>query len=125
MTLSLTAVSVATSASNKSVTFSQSKDSFPFIGGLRRWIDGQTFAGVGINWIGNVVAPVGAVGTVSGGIVGFMSGRHVGRWLFAALLVAAERMLTRPVQKRVREYWSSIPGGEAMVSNWNELLPTD
>src|SRR6516165_10148277 len=42
-----------------------------------------------INWIGNVVAPVGAGGAVFGCIVAFMSGRHMGRWLIAAAALLA------------------------------------
>ena len=53
-----------------------------------------------INWIGNVVAPVGAGGAVFGAIVGFMSGRHVGRWLMAAAALLAVSGLTR-----LLEFW--------------------
>src|SRR5438128_2424935 len=34
-----------------------------------------------VNWIGNVVAPVGAGAAVFGAVVAFMSGRAFGRWL--------------------------------------------
>ena len=37
-----------------------------------------------INWIGNVIAPVGAGGAVVGAIVSWLTGRGYGRWLFAA-----------------------------------------
>jgi hypothetical protein len=53
-----------------------------------------------INWIGNVVAPVGAGGAVFGAIVAFMSGRHMGRWLIAAIALLAVSGLTR-----LLEFW--------------------
>ena len=53
-----------------------------------------------INWIGNVVAPVGAGGAVFGSIVAFMSGRHMGRWLIAAAALLAVSGLTR-----LLEFW--------------------
>ena len=37
-----------------------------------------------INWIGNVIAPVGAGGAVVGAVVSWLHGRGVGRWLAAA-----------------------------------------
>ena len=53
-----------------------------------------------INWIGNVVAPVGAGGAVFGSIVAFMSARHIGRWLIAAAALLAVSGLTR-----LLEFW--------------------
>ena len=53
-----------------------------------------------INWIGNVVAPVGAGGAVFGSIVAFISGRHMGRWLIAAAALLAVSGLTR-----LLEFW--------------------
>ena len=53
-----------------------------------------------INWIGNVVAPVGAGGAVFGCIVAFMSGRHMGRWLIAAAALLAVSGVTR-----LLEFW--------------------
>ena len=53
-----------------------------------------------INWIGNVVAPVGAGGAVFGCIVAFMSGRHMGRWLIAAVALLAVSGVTR-----LLEFW--------------------
>ena len=53
-----------------------------------------------INWIGNVVAPVGAGGAVFGAIVAFMSGPHMGRWLIAAVALLAVSGLTR-----LLEFW--------------------
>ena len=47
-----------------------------------------------INWIGNVIAPVGAGGAVLGAVVSWLTGRGFGRWLFAA---AALRAIQRAV----------------------------
>src|SRR5260370_25196497 len=33
-----------------------------------------------INWIGNVIAPVGAAGAVVGALAALLQGRRVGRW---------------------------------------------
>src|SRR5216117_2261068 len=41
-----------------------------------------------INWIGNVVAPVGAGGAVFGAIIAYVSGRGASRWLVAVALLA-------------------------------------
>jgi hypothetical protein len=53
-----------------------------------------------INWIGNVVAPVGAGGAVFAGIIGYVSGRGAGRWLLAAAALLAVSGLTR-----LLEFW--------------------
>jgi hypothetical protein len=53
-----------------------------------------------INWIGNVIAPIGAGGAVFGCIVAFMSGRHMGRWLIAAIALLAVSGVTR-----LLEFW--------------------
>jgi hypothetical protein len=53
-----------------------------------------------INWIGNVVAPIGAGGAVFGAVVGFMSGRSFGRWLLAAAMLLAVSGVTR-----LLEFW--------------------
>jgi hypothetical protein len=53
-----------------------------------------------INWIGNVVAPVGAGGAVFAGVVGYVSGRGAGRWLLAAAALLAVSGLTR-----LLEFW--------------------
>ena len=37
-----------------------------------------------INWVANVIAPVGAGGAVLGAVVSWLTGRGFGRWLFAA-----------------------------------------
>jgi hypothetical protein len=53
-----------------------------------------------INWIGNVIAPVGAGGAVLGAIFGWLSGRGHGRWLLAAGALLAVSGVTRLI-----EYW--------------------
>jgi hypothetical protein len=53
-----------------------------------------------INWIGNVVSPVGAGGAVVGAIVAWLTGRGFGRWLFAAAALLAVSGLTRLI-----EFW--------------------
>src|SRR5437899_2987279 len=53
-----------------------------------------------INWIGNVVAPVGAGGAVFGAVVAFMSGRAFGRWLLASAMLLAVSGVTR-----LLEFW--------------------
>ena len=53
-----------------------------------------------INWIGNVIAPVGAGGAVVGAVVSWLHGRGVGRWLAAAAGLLAVSGLTRLI-----EFW--------------------
>jgi len=53
-----------------------------------------------INWIGNVIAPVGAGGAVVGAIAAWLSGRGFGRWLLAAGTLLAVSGLTR-----LLEFW--------------------
>ncbi len=53
-----------------------------------------------INWVGNVIAPVGAGGAVLGAIVSWLTGRGFGRWLFAAAALLAVSGLTRLI-----EFW--------------------
>jgi hypothetical protein len=53
-----------------------------------------------INWIGNVIAPVGAGGAVFGAIVAYLSGRGAARWMIAALCLLAVSGLTR-----LLEFW--------------------
>jgi hypothetical protein len=73
---------------------------------LNRAVQGQTAAQPEgaffnfINWIGNVVAPVGAGGAVFGGIVSYLSGRPFARWLLAAAALLAVSGLTR-----LLEFW--------------------
>jgi hypothetical protein len=53
-----------------------------------------------INWVGNVIAPVGAGGAVLGAIIAWLTGRGFGRWLFAAGALLAVSGVTRLI-----EYW--------------------
>ena len=53
-----------------------------------------------INWIGNVIAPVGAGGAVVGAVVSWLTGRGFGRWLFAAGALLLVSGVTRLV-----EFW--------------------
>lgn len=53
-----------------------------------------------INWIGNVIAPVGAGGAVVGAVVSWLTGRGFGRWLFAAASLLAVSGITRLI-----EFW--------------------
>ena len=53
-----------------------------------------------INWIGNVIAPVGAGGAVLGAVVSWLTGRGFGRWLFAAAALLAISGVTRLI-----EFW--------------------
>jgi len=53
-----------------------------------------------INWIGNVIAPVGAGGAVVGAIVSWLTGRGFGRWLFAAASLLLVSGVTRLI-----EFW--------------------
>lgn len=53
-----------------------------------------------INWVGNVIAPVGAGGAVVGAIIAWLTGRGFGRWLFAAGALLAVSGVTRLI-----EFW--------------------
>lgn len=53
-----------------------------------------------INWIGNVVAPIGAGGAVFGAIIAYLSGRGFARWLIAAAGLLAVSGITR-----LLEFW--------------------
>ena len=55
-----------------------------------------------INWVGNVIAPVGAGGAVLGAVVSWLTGRGFGRWLFAAAALLAISGVTRLI-----EFWIS------------------
>jgi hypothetical protein len=61
-----------------------------------------------INWIGNVIAPVGAGGAVVGAVVSWLHGRGVGRWLATAAGLLAVSGVTRLI-----EFW--IANGAAGV----------
>jgi hypothetical protein len=53
-----------------------------------------------INWISNVIAPIGAGGAVVGAVVSWLTGRGFGRWLFAAASLLAVSGVTRLI-----EFW--------------------
>ena len=53
-----------------------------------------------INWVSNVIAPVGAGGAVLGAVVSWLTGRGFGRWLFAAAALLAISGVTRLI-----EFW--------------------
>ena len=53
-----------------------------------------------VDWICNVVAPIGAGGAVFGAVVAFMSGRTFGRWLLASAMLLAISGVTRLI-----EFW--------------------
>jgi hypothetical protein len=53
-----------------------------------------------VDWIGNVIAPVGAGGAVFGAAVAFLSGRSFGRWLLASAMLLAISGVTRLI-----EFW--------------------
>ena len=59
-----------------------------------------------VNWIGNVIAPVGAGVAVVGGIVSYASGRGYLRWMGTALGLLAVSGLTR-----LLEFWIAQGGG--------------
>jgi hypothetical protein len=62
-----------------------------------------------VNWIANVIAPVGAGGAVVGAVISWLHGRGVGRWLAAAAGLLAVSGLTRLI-----EFWiSNGTGGVA------------
>src|SRR2546421_13108460 len=42
-----------------------------------------------INWVGNVISPVGAGGAIVEAVVSWLTGRGFGRWLFAAAALLA------------------------------------
>jgi hypothetical protein len=62
-----------------------------------------------INWIGNVIAPVGAGGAALMAIGSFAMGRGFGKWVFTAIGLLMVSGLTR-----LLEYW--IAQGTAGVS---------
>lgn len=62
-----------------------------------------------VNWIGNVIAPVGAGLALAGGLVSYMSGRGVMRYVMTALGCLAVSGVTR-----LLEFW--IQQGSGGVS---------
>ena len=61
-----------------------------------------------VNWVGNVISPVGAGVAVVGGIVSYASGRGYLRWMATALGLLAVSGLTR-----LLEFWIAQGGGGA------------
>jgi hypothetical protein len=59
-----------------------------------------------VNWIGNVIAPVGAGLAIAGGLVSYMSGRGVMRYVVTALGCLAVSGVTR-----LLEFWIQQGGG--------------
>jgi len=59
-----------------------------------------------INWVGNVISPVGAGGAVVGAIISWLTGRGFGRWLFAAGALLAVSGVTRLI-----EFWVTSGAG--------------
>ena len=49
-----------------------------------------------INWVGNVISPVGAGGAIVGAVVSWLTGRGFGRWLFAAAAPAGAQVKAAP-----------------------------
>jgi hypothetical protein len=58
-----------------------------------------------VNWVGNVIAPVGAGVAVLGAVAAFATGRGVFRWLVTAAGLLAISGLTRLI-----EFWISQGG---------------
>ena len=79
-----------------------------------------------INWIGNVIAPVGAGGAVLGAVVSWLTGRGFGRWLFAAASLLAISGVTRLI-----EFWvtngmgrtQEPPDWPTFRSSWRPAVP--
>jgi hypothetical protein len=59
-----------------------------------------------INWVGNVISPVGAGGAIVGAVVSWLTGRGFGRWLFAAAALLAVSGVTRLI-----EFWVTNGSG--------------
>src|SRR5215469_5972638 len=59
-----------------------------------------------VNWIGNVIAPVGAGAAVLGAVGSYATGRGVFRWLVTAAGLLAISGLTRLI-----EFWIAQGGG--------------
>jgi hypothetical protein len=62
-----------------------------------------------INWIGNVIAPVGAGGAVVGAVVSWLNGRGVGRWLAAAAALLAVSGITRLIEFWITNGTGGVP----------------
>ncbi len=48
-----------------------------------------------VNWVANVICPIGAAGAVVGAIVAWLTGRGFGRWIFAGAALLAVSGITR------------------------------
>jgi hypothetical protein len=59
-----------------------------------------------VNWIGNVIAPVGAGLSLAGGLVAYVAGRGAGRYVLTALGCLAVSGVTR-----LLEFWIAQGGG--------------
>jgi hypothetical protein len=62
-----------------------------------------------INWIGNVIAPVAAGGAVVGAVVSWLTGRGMGRWLFAAASLLAVSGITRLIESWIANGQAGVP----------------
>ncbi len=71
-----------------------------------------------VNWVGNVIAPVGAGGAVVGAIVSWLTGRGFGRWLFAAGALLAVSGVTRLIEFWIRNGTGESPNA-TRVPNFN------
>ena len=59
-----------------------------------------------VNWIGNVIAPVGAALAIAGGLVAYIAGRGAMRYVVTALGCLAVSGVTR-----LLEFWINQGGG--------------
>jgi len=59
-----------------------------------------------VNWIGNVIAPVGAGLALAGGLISYVAGRGVGRYVVTAIGCLAVSGVTR-----LLEFWIAQGGG--------------
>src|SRR5580700_2967530 len=62
-----------------------------------------------VNWVGNVIAPVGAGVAVVGGIVSYASGRGYLRWIGTALGLLAVSGLTRLLEFWIAQGGAGVP----------------
>src|SRR5213595_2071867 len=59
-----------------------------------------------VNWIGNVIAPVGAALAIAAGLISYVAGRGVGRYVVTAIGCLAVSGVTR-----LLEFWIAQGGG--------------
>ena len=62
-----------------------------------------------VNWVGNVIAPVGAGIAVVGGIVSYASGRGYFRWMGTAVGLLAVSGLTRLLEFWIAQGAAGVP----------------